>query len=1094
MEEIYARLNGSRPMMKLKELSGPVGSSVTISGLAGATGAFIAASLLDETDRPVLVVMPGPSQAEAMLDDLTGILGPGRVGFLPPLHIHSFDTTPLATGPRNERVEALLRLGSGRPTALVTQPEALILPGPDPIWIERHTRRLTTGDPIARTQLLSELADADYRRESLVDSQGQFAVRGGLVDIFPYGHENPIRIEFDGDDIVSLRRFDPGTQRSVEMLPEITFLLGDESKSSSGSLLNLLPEGTLFWHGQDEIQQRVERFYQRADEAHRHRHAREAVPPSSRSSKLDEIAAGAERLRQVIWKGPLNERDKQVDFGARHPDPFAAGFENLAGYLKRYLTRRLEVWVASDTEGERERLEELLSDAALEGVNTLSLSVSGGFISPTLGVALLASHELFARRRLRARHTRFRRRQVQFDRSALRRGDLVVHSEYGIGIYEGLQTIKVREQRRECLRIRYQDDDILYVRVENFGAVEKYVGSDTARPQLSRLGGREWERAKRRTRKALQDITAELTHLYARRRVISGREFPPDTHWQREMEASFEFDDTPDQVTTTSDVKRDLEDPHPMDRLLCGDVGFGKTEIAVRAAFKVVQESCQVGVLVPTTILAQQHLDTFRDRLASYPVKIEVLSRFRTPAEQKRIVKGLKDGSVDIVIGTHRLLSRDVEFKRLGLVVIDEEHRFGVRHKERLKQLKTNVDVLTLTATPIPRTLHLALMGARDTSQINTPPIDRLPVQTEVHHWSEGLIRDAIYREIDRQGQVFFVHNRVQSIHSVKGMLERLAPGLRYAVAHGQMPERQLERVMVDFLQRHYDVLVTTMIIESGLDIPNVNTLLVNRADRFGLAQLYQLRGRIGRSNRQAYAHFLIPPRMSMTPEARRRLATLAEMTELGSGLKVAMRDLEIRGAGNLLGPEQSGYINAVGFELYTRLLEEAVCRLKGEEIKAAPTEEEEVRVEFDGPALLPSGYIDDGDLRYEFYLRLARAGSTGEIDRLTEELTDRFGTPPDPARNLIELAKLKLLSREAGFQRVAVLKRRLTADLTLPPEPDLSQRIIGRLVAAADPEQVEFRMGDTVELIYHLNRGEPLERARKFLQRITRNGILVKR
>ena len=1072
---------------------------INVSGLAGALGSFIAAGILEQTRCSLLLVAPGPARAEAALDDLVSILGPEKVGFLPPYFQYATRVGHQAIGPRNERVEALMRLQRGIPTILVTQPETLLERNPDRTWVDDHIVRLTVGEGCGRDELITGLFDTNYRRETLVDAQGQFAVRGGLLDVFPFGHENPLRIEFDGDTIESMRRFDPVTQRSVEPVDDASFLMGDESDSDRVGLLNLLPDDTvIFWHDLVEIEARTERFLLRIENSVNRSAETESTDSSLAYQSLQDVISDArEYFRQVIWQGTIqgtasrSSAHNWVDFGARQPDPFPPGLDQLTDYLQSYMDKDLTVWVAADTEAEKRRLSELLSDSGLDDVMTLTPSISGGFTSSDIGITLLATHELFDRRRLRSRHTRFRRRKLHFDRTALRKGDLVVHTQCGIGMYEGMQTVKVRGQPRECLRIKYQDDVLLFVRVENFGLVEKYVGSESARPRLSRLGGTDWARAKKRTRKALHDMADELIRLYAQRKVIKGRAYPEDTYWQKEMEASFEFEDTPDQVDSTVAVKQDLEAINPMDRLLCGDVGFGKTEIAVRASFKVVQDSFQAAVLVPTTILAQQHLETFRDRLAAYPVKIDVLSRFKTPSQQRETIEGLKSGRIDIVIGTHRLLSRDVAFRRLGLVIIDEEHRFGVRHKERLKQLKTNVDVLTLTATPIPRTLHLALMGARDTSLINTPPVDRLPVQTDIYPWSEELIRDAILREVDRQGQVFFVHNRVQSIHAVKALLERLVPGIRYAVAHGQMKESVLERVISDFLRHRYDVLVTTMIIESGIDMPNVNTLIVNRSDRFGLAQLYQLRGRIGRSNRQAYAYLLTAPKLAMTPEARRRLATISELTELGSGMKVAMRDLEIRGAGNLLGAQQSGYINAVGFDMYSRLLNGEVSKLKDEAPVSPPPTDEEIRIDYDGPALLPADYIDDGDIRYDFYRRLSAAEKVEEVDRLGEELLDRFGVLPERARNLLELTRLKILCRIADFTRLVVEDEYLIASLNLPEEVNESQREVGRLVAAADPERVEFRVTEGVEMIYRFNSDERLIRTRKFLQRITREGIL---
>ncbi|MBM3328668.1 MAG: transcription-repair coupling factor [Calditrichaeota bacterium] len=1067
-----------------------------VTGLVGALPALIPALVLRQLDLPALVVVPGPAASEEMLDDLAVLVGADAVSFLPPRHLHPFETEPLASGPRNERAEALLRLASGSPAIYVTQPEALLEPSPDRDWVRRNTLRLKIGDDYPRSLLLANLAEAGYRRETVVDLQGQYAVRGGLLDIFPFGHEFPLRIEFDGDSISELRKFDPTTQRSVEKVEQFGLLIGGEVDSHSRSLLDLLPPGALiYWHDREAIETRIEQFLTRAESVGR-RGAKdrgafdsEATPQRLQFHPIKEIFRQAEGFRQVVYPGEIRRSGDILDFAARRPDPYVPAMGSLADYLQRYREAGLTIFGTADTAGECERFEELLTEGGLEG-RTVTPALSGGFILKSAGLAVLTLHELWGRRRQRRSHARFRRRSAAFDLSSLNRGDLVVHTDYGIGRYEGLQTIKVRGEYQEVMRIRYQEDVLLYVRVEQFGLVEKFIGSEGAKPVLSRIGGTEWARTKKRTKRALEDMADELLSLYARRKAAVGHSYPSDTHWQSEMEASFEFDDTPDQSTATSEIKADLEAAHPMDRLLCGDVGFGKTEVAIRAAFKVVQESHQVAVLVPTTILAQQHYETFSERLAAYPVKIAALSRFQTSREQKATLSALREGECDIVIGTHRLLSKDVELKRLGLVIIDEEHRFGVRHKERLKQLKTSVDVLTMTATPIPRTLHLALMGARDTSQINTPPALRLPIQTEVHAFSEELIRDAILRETDRNGQVFFVHNRVESISAVKAMLERLVPGLRYAVAHGQMEEEDLERTMLDYMHQRNDVLICTTIIESGIDIPNANTLIVNRADKFGLAQLYQIRGRIGRSSRQAYAYLLTPPRLAMTTEARQRLATLAELTDLGSGMKVAMRDLEIRGAGNLLGSQQSGFINAVGFDLYTKLLEEAVRTVRGDEPDDTNADWE-TSVEFDGPALLPPDYIDDGDLRYDFYRRLARATDLPEIDRLERDLADRFGPPPLPAGNLLWIARLKLLSRRLRFLTLAINDGFLAAGLILPEAPEDARRKIHQLLTAAKPDEIEFKMTSPVQLIRRFRESDRLKTAVRFLQSLAESSIL---
>ncbi len=1099
MKTIQHTISNLEPTTKLHGLVKEKNDIIILKGLAGSLGGFISSSIFEHTNQTILIVTSGPLQTEKMLDDLSAIIGSDQIGFIPPVHLYPFETVPLASGPRNERVDALVRLRDGTPAIFVTQPEALLERGPDRKWIDDHTHRLNVGDEIDRDTILMYLAQAGYKRERVIDDQGQYAVRGTVIDIFPFGYEKPIRIELDFDEIISLRSFEPTTQRSIKPLKEAILLIDDRTGNDNGDLLGLLPENAVvFWMDQDEIEIRIDKFHQQAKQSHTRSISIDKLPPGVAYFTFDEVQKHAEQFQQIIYKGPLyksrdnNGQENVVDFGAIRPEASISGFEQLPDKLKSLLTRQDKIWISADSKGEKERIDEFLFDEQLDNILTSDTSISQGFILPNFNLALLTSHELFKRRRLRSLHTRFRRKAAQFDRSSLQQGDMVVHVEHGIGIYEGLRNIKVRNQSRECLRIRYKDDNILYIPVENFGLVEKFTGaSGGIKPKVNRLGSGEWSRAKNRTKKALEDMASELIRLYAQRKVVKGHAFSSDTHWQKEMEASFEFEDTPDQTESTAQIKGDLEASFPMDRLLCGDVGFGKTEVAVRTAFKVVQDSYQVAILVPTTILAQQHFETFKERLGTYPIKVEVLSRFRSRTEQKEIIVETAKGQVDILIGTHRLLSKDIKFKKLGLLIIDEEHRFGVRHKEKLKQLKTNVDVLTMTATPIPRTLHLAMMGARDTSQINTPPVDRLPIQTDIYPFSEELIRDAILREVDRNGQVFYLHNRVESIYAVQGMLERLLPGIRFGVGHGQMPERQLEKVMLNFMNYNYDVLITTTIIESGIDIPNANTLIVNRADMLGLAQLYQLRGRIGRSNRQAYAYLLTPPKLTTSTIARERLSTLSELTDLGSGLKVAMRDLEIRGAGNLLGSQQSGYINAVGFDLYTKMLNDAVHQMKGTEAEIEENYTSEVKIEFDGPALLAQDYIDDSDLRYHFYRKLSLAEDMEEIDQLTEELTDRFGAVPKASRNLFEIARLKILSRSARFNRLIIEKSTMTAVINLPEDQEKTQRLMQSIIREADSDKIEFRIGTKTELIYPLTSKNRLIEACSFLLHLTRNGKL---
>lgn len=1101
MKSIRQTITNLEPTVQLNRLIEEQSRSIALLGLVGSLTAFVISDLFERFGRTVLLVTSGPLSAERMLDDLSAIVGPNDIGFLPPAHLYPFETTSIGKGPRNERVDALSRLRSAKPTIMVTQPESLLERGPDRKWIDDHTHRYNRADEIDREALLLYLAGAGYKRERLVDDQGQYAVRGGLVDLFPFGYEKPFRMELDGDEIISLRSFEPTTQRSIAELDEVVLLIDDDSGDSSGDLLSLLKDDALlFWMEMDEIEARVEKFHELAEKSHTKSTSAAKLPPMAAYMSFEEVRSKAESYQQITFAGAFGKHLKKkedsvtVDFNARTPDPMAVGLEELPARLKKMTGQYSELWVTAESVGGKERLEELFFEQDLQDILLSESAVLSGFLLPESDVALLTSHELFNRRKLKSLHTRFRRKAVQFDRASLKFGDVVVHSDHGIGIYEGLQAVKVRDQSRECLRIKYKDGNILYIPVENFGLVEKFSGASSGvKPKISRLGSGDWVKTKKRTQKALEDMAGELLNLYAQRKVIKGHAFSPDTHWQKEMEDSFEFEDTPDQIEATADIKRDLEATFPMDRLLCGDVGFGKTEVAVRSAFKVVQDSFQVAILVPTTILAQQHYETFRERLSAYPVRIEMLSRFRTPAEQKEIIADIAAGQMDIIIGTHRLLSKDVKFKKLGLAIIDEEHRFGVRHKEKLKQLKTNVAVLTMTATPIPRTLHLALMGARDTSQINTPPVDRLPIQTDIYPFSEDLIHEAILREVDRNGQVFFLHNRVESIYAVQSMLERLMPEVRFAVGHGQMSEKSLENVMLNFMNGNYDVLITTTIIESGIDIPNANTLIVNRADRLGLAQLYQIRGRIGRSNRQAYAYLLTPPRLATTTEAKQRLSTLAELTDLGSGLKIAMRDLEIRGAGNLLGSQQSGYINAVGFELYARMLNDAVQDIKGIEDESDDLYTGEIKIEYDGPALISQDYIEDGDLRYHFYHRLSLAEDVNEIDTLSEEIVDRFGKMPEQTRNLFEIARLKQLCRLARLKKLIVEKATMIGVINLPSTEDQKRNheLLRSIVTEIEPEEIEFRMGRNIEMIYRLSSKDRLIQARRMLLHLTRNGKL---
>jgi transcription-repair coupling factor (superfamily II helicase) len=1066
-EHLYQSDPFRKVLKKLEE-----GDSVILRGVAGALEAFVVAMPMLALHRTCVLVHPDGDRADEIVEDLENILGEGQVVWWPspPRHARAV----VSPYDRGRQQEVLLRLGEGKPLCGVCSAQCLAENVPSPDAFSRGVVELVVGMEKDRDRLISELSRGKYAREAMVEGMGEFAVRGMIVDVFPYGREMPVRIEFFDDGVESLREFDPRTQASVRELRGVRISApGDGGK---GHLWDHLPKDAVV-----VIQE-----------------------PSVCQGVWDEIAENVKGVSgEVIEEGLSNFQRIQVmpggrgmNLGGASVDSFLGKMDLAVERLQHYRRQGLQPLIFSEYAESASRLEDIFLDHGLPDgtVRFVQGVLHGGFVHESSGVAVLTEPEIFGRRRRRRVRMRFKNVLPIPGVEALKRGDYVVHVDYGIGRYLGLEKIKVRGKERETLKIEYRNRVILYVRLENLGLVQKYSGREGFVPPLSRIGGREWKEIRRKTSKSLRDMAKELLRLYAKRRTVAGHAYASDTPWQREMEATFPWEETPDQLEAVRVTKGDMENSVPMDRLICGDVGFGKTEVAVRAAFKAVIEGMQVAVLVPTTILAQQHLATFRERLGRYPVVIEVLSRFRTPKQQKEIVADLAAGKIDIVIGTHRLLSKDVEFRRLGLLIIDEEHRFGVAHKEKIKSQRASVDVLTLTATPIPRTLHMALMGARDMSQIDTPPENRYPIDTVLHPWDDRLVGQALHREIERGGQVYVVHNRVQSIDSMQRLLERLAPDLRYAVAHGQMDERDLEQVMLDFLNRKVDCLVSTMIIESGLDIPNVNTMIVNRADRFGLAQLYQLRGRIGRSDRKAYAYLMIPPRMQLTRTARRRLATIAEFSSLGAGFQIAMRDLEIRGAGNLLGREQSGYINSVGYELYTQLLQQAVEEVKAEAtgLEVAKEEGDGVpRLEFAADAFFPDDYMEDGGQRVEYYRRLFKAETYQQVHEIAGEVRDRFGRIPQEGRNLLGLVELRLLAREAGIGVAKLSSRALSMEFDVDKLPAehrgeaLSERVRYIMRKAGD-FRLEFRgrdgLGVRVLMDHGMDWDEVMGRAKKFL------------
>lgn len=1013
------------------------GKSLRLGGLAGSSDAVLVGALARAMPQQLVVIVTDQlGDAERWLADLQALTDDIPIALYPPRE--GFGEVEPHAEVAGERVETLEKLARSGVRILLTTARAVLEKTALPRVLGAARLEIRKGDERRPEELAAHLEKIGFERVDMVEDVAQFSVRGGIFDIYSFGMAEPVRLEFWGDEIIELRHFDLNTQRSTRDA-ELALILPvdiqsdlDETTDERVALPALWPSDTLvvmpagssvlpeFVRTWEEAQHHIDLARRRGEEFV-HRERLFVAPPEMASTMA---RFGTLRLNPPPQKATsANSADDapagpepDIAFPTRAPETISRDLR----VLRRLQRDGLPTLILCDNSGQAERLEELLGE---DGPVSASIAIGvlgGGFVVPNV-VRVLTDHEIFRRERRLRRARRYTTGASLDTLGALKPGDYVVHLEHGIGIYRGIEKIFVRESTIESAVIEYEGGDRLNVPLYRIDQIERYrsasdVSDDMPPPRLHKLGGNKWKAQREKTRMAILEMTQELLDLYARRKITTREPHGADGPWQRQLESSFLFEDTPDQRKATEDVKRDLEGERPMDRLLVGDVGYGKTEIAIRAAFKAVQSGRQVAVLVPTTILAEQHARSFGDRLADFPVTIEVMSRFQTAKEQTAVVEKLKKKQIDIVIGTHRLLSPDVEFADLGLIVVDEEHRFGVKHKERLKQLKLSTDVLTLTATPIPRTLHQSLAGLRDLTLMQTPPRDRSPVLTFVEPFDDALIEEAISRELDRGGQVFFVHNRIDTIEAIADHLRRLVPRARIAVGHGQMKERELEKVMRQFVEAEVDILVSTLIVESGLDVPNANTMFVNRADHFGLAQLYQLRGRVGRSHRRAYCFLLVPEQVD--EDAERRLAVLEHHTELGAGYRVALKDMELRGAGNLLGPEQSGFVHAVGFDLYLRLLDETVRQLAdgGGKKPWIPPD-----VSMDFPSFLPDEYIESQEAKLDVYRRLTAMREPAAIEALQNEVRDRFGALPEPAKALFGGALLRVLGAALGVDGVLV-------------------------------------------------------------------------
>ena len=1038
------------------------GGHLLCSNLTASSKAFV----VDETFRQMggqhIIVCSDKEDAAYFYNDLENLLGERgmdyskkQVLFYPTSYKRPYEPEKPDNTYILSRTEVLQRVStSERKTLIVSYPEALSETVFTRKLLAKSTFKIKVGDKINLDFLTDLLYAYEFESVDFVVEPGQFAIRGGLVDVFSFANDYPYRIEFFGDEVDSIRSFNIADQLSIEKLKQIVLLPNMQERAfieERESILEYLPETTTVWlTDMAFFATQVDKEYDRAIEAFEKMQIEDeeihALKPEQLFCKSDELLESLKKRRTVEFGtssqlSTLNSQLTTINFHTKPQPIFSKNFNLLIDDINAHKEEGYRVIVFSESSKQLSRIQAILNDINHNeedhrDFETETIAIHGGFIDEELKVCCYTDHQIFERyHRFHLRDNFSTKQAITLkDLYELKPGDYVTHIDHGIGRFDGLETIENNGKPQEAIRLIYNNGDLLYVSIHSLHRIAKYSSKDGTEPKLSTLGSGAWNRLKSKTKSKVKDIARELIKLYAERKRTPGFKFSPDNYLQNELEASFIYEDTPDQLKATNDVKRDMESDHPMDRLVCGDVGFGKTEVAMRAAFKACCDSKQVAVLVPTTVLALQHYHTFTERFDGFPVNIEYLNRFKTTKQQTEILKRLEKGEIDIIIGTHRLTGKDVKFKDLGLLIIDEEQKFGVAVKEKLKEMKANVDTLTLTATPIPRTLQFSMMGARDLSVITTPPPNRYPVQTELRGFDGELIRDAIQFEIARNGQVFFIHNRIQNIMDVHDFILKFVPGVRIAVAHGQMEGAKLEKIMLDFINGEYDVLLCTTIVESGLDIPNANTIIINDAHRYGLSDLHQLRGRVGRSNKKAFCYLLTPPLSTLTQEAQKRLRALEEFSDLGEGLNIAMRDLDIRGAGNILGAEQSGFINDIGFETYHKILDEAIAELKDTEFQDIFDREEEktfvtdCTIETDMEVRFPADYIGSTQERVSLYSELDHTKTEEALMKFTDHLIDRFGPIPKQVNDLLNTVRLRWIAKDLGFEKIVLRHHNMTA------------------------------------------------------------------
>ena len=1022
--------------------------SILLTGLADSARDLVWTELYRDFPGTVLCLVADEELAYDLAREMAGFIDKDRI-YLFTGRSFLFMREAVSPGEVN-RIKTLEKclMHPGRKAFIIATAASFIHPLTAVEEMKKNLIYLQRGEEIDFDRMGYGLTRGGYSRADTVTRPGEYAIRGDIIDVFPLQDNQPYRIELFGDTVESIRCFDSNTQRSGKAVEAVTVFPADElgGRQLTATLLDYLGNDSLILFDEPR------NFYQIFDRAARRykNSVKEAQESDKKLIELPlvkrEIISAAINKHRVLFHAFFPGNIPQVKVAAikhvaqKEMEPFFGDHITLFNRIREWQGKGFTVMLAVKNRIAREKIHRELMDNYLSGIDFVNYQLEKGFVSPTLQIALVSEKDIWGKRNISPKRQTQKSKEERLLAEDLKMGDYVVHESYGVGIYRGVTQVQVEGITREYILLQYAGSDKLYLPPEKLDLLFKYKTAEEKEPRLNKLGGSEWERTKSKVSQSIKDMTEDLLKLYASRQSRPGFAFAPDTPWQWQFEDAFPYEETRDQLKAINDVKRDMESRRPMDRLICGDVGYGKTEVALRAAFKAVMDSKQVAVLVPTTVLAEQHFHTFSQRFAPYPAAIEVLSRFRSSAQQKKIAGELKKGAVDIVIGTHRLLSPDVEFKDLGLLVIDEEHRFGVAQKEKIKALKEQVDVLSLSATPIPRSLNMSLTGMRDMTLIETPPPGRYPIITYVMEHDEDIIKDAINAELERQGQVFYVHNRIEDIQQVYNRLTSLLPGVTIGIGHGRMKEEELSRVMMEFMAGNFSVFLCTTIIESGLDMPNVNTIIIDEAGKMGLAQLYQLRGRVGRSSRVAYAYLTYAPDKVMNETAQKRLNAIREFNELGSGMKIALRDLQIRGAGNILGAEQHGHIHAIGFDLYCRLLEEETARMKGAEVKPINNPQLDIDVDY----YIPENYIPDSGSKMRIYRSLLLAADLNEVEEIKDEVVDRFGKMPGPVENFFQIARLRLIAQSKNFKTLKRQGKNIEIQMAEELPPDFAKNLTG--------------------------------------------------